>query len=399
MFTLEGKYGQAVVYADLVDNESISQIVGMLNQPFTKGARVRIMPDVHAGKGCTIGTTISVNGMVCPNIVGVDIGCGMFAARLRERDLDFAKLDKIIREDIPCGFSVREKEHRNVKKLSLDNLCCADKCDLSRAKKSLGTLGGGNHFIECARSKEGDIWLVIHSGSRHLGVEVASYYQKAAIKDIGSIPSERVKEVVKSLKAAGRQKDIQKELGKIKPRYGYIPDGLCWCEGYLLEHYINDMKITQQFAMLNRQTMAEIIAEKMGFCFEESFTTIHNYLDTNRMIIRKGAVSAEKNEKLIIPMNMRDGSLICVGKGNPEWNYSAPHGAGRLMSRSKAKQVLSMDDFRDSMNGIWTTSVNLSTIDESPMAYKSSEDIIRHIGDTVDVVDIIKPLYNFKAGE
>ena len=379
---INGKNGKAVVFTDVIDPESISQIIEMLGQPFAEGSKVRMMPDVHAGKGCTIGTTMTIRDKVCPNIVGVDIGCGMYAIRLEEKEIDFGKLDRTIRENIPSGFDIRSQPHRNAGRIDLSRLRCAEACDLARAYNSIGTLGGGNHFIEVDIARDGSLWLVIHSGSRHLGVNVASYYQKEAVRALNG-------EKPKKKRKKGQQAEPEAKKA--------APDALCWCEGRLMDDYIHDMKLTQEFAMINRHTMAEVIMAIMGLHAAESFTTIHNYIDVDRMIIRKGAVSAEAGERLIIPMNMQYGSLICTGRGNPDWNYSAPHGAGRLLSRSQAKKDLNIEDFEKSMEGIWTTSVSPATIDESPMVYKNPEDIIENIQDTVTIDGVIKPLYNFKA--
>ena len=399
MFEVNGKYGSAKIFTDLVDNESISQVINMLNQPFAEGQTIRMMPDIHAGAGCTVGTTMTITDKVCPNLIGVDIGCGMYAIKLEETDIDFNLLDICIRQYVPSGFDIHQNPLKMAKNINLDDLDCASSCNLTRAKHSIGTLGGGNHFIEVDRDTDGHLWLVVHSGSRHLGMEVASFYQKKAIKNLHTIPYEIMQDTIRRLKDEGRQSEIQSTIQKLRPPYANVPDALCWCDGYLFDHYVHDMKITQEFAVLNRKAIANTIISRMDLHPADEFTTIHNYLDTENMILRKGAVAAEKGQRLIIPMNMRDGSLICVGKGNPDWNYSAPHGAGRLMSRSAAKQQISLSDFETSMEGIWTTSVGASTIDESPMAYKPMQSIVENIGDTVDIIDIINPVYNFKAGD
>lgn len=382
MFEMRGKYGTAKIFTDIVDEQSLSQVVNMLNQPFSENQVIRMMPDIHGGKGCAIGTTMTVTDKICPNLVGVDIGCGMLAIRLEEDSIDFAAFDAVIREHIPFGFGIRQKSVKPQKSLRLNELLCVSSCNRDRAEKSIGSLGGGNHFIEVDRDADGYLWLVIHTGSRHLGTEVADFYQKKAVESLHGASD-----------ASGGNADFSAS------GYGSIPDDLCWCEGYLFDHYVHDMEITQEFASINRQTIADILLSKMNLHVADSFTTIHNYLDTENMILRKGAVSAEKGQKLIIPMNMRDGSLVCIGKGNSDWNRSAPHGAGRIMRRSDAKQNLSLEDYEASMKDVWTTSVNKSTLDESPMAYKPMESIIENIGDTVGIVDIIKPVYNFKAGE
>ena len=399
MFTLNGQYGSAKIFTDLVDQESISQVISMLNQPFANGQTIRMMPDIHAGAGCTVGTTMTITDKVCPNLIGVDIGCGMYAVKIAETDIDFNILDMCIRQYVPAGFNIHDTPVSTKNKARLNELICGKQCDLVRAENSIGTLGGGNHFIEVDKDTNGNLWLVIHSGSRHLGMEVASFYQKQAIKALHTVQTDVIQETINQLKAEGRQSEIQATIQKLRPKYSHVPDALCWCEGELFTNYVHDMKITQEFAVINRQTIADIILYRMDLHPVDSFTTIHNYLDTENMILRKGAVAAEAGQRLIIPMNMRDGSLICIGKGNPDWNYSAPHGAGRLMSRSAAKQQISLTDFEATMTNVWTTSVGQSTIDESPMAYKPMESIVQNIGDTVEIIDTIKPVYNFKAGD
>jgi RNA-splicing ligase RtcB len=400
MFELNGKYNTAKVFTDVIEGEAISQIINMCSQKAFEGSQVRIMPDVHAGKGCTIGTTMTIKDKVVPNLVGVDIGCGMEVCRLGDSDIDFEKLDAVIRERVPSGFSIRGKAHRFASNIDLKQLRCYEhiKDTENRAVLSLGTLGGGNHFIEVDKNEDGVHYLVIHSGSRHLGVAVASYYQKAAYRDISQrFNKEAQQAVIDHCKAEGRVQDIQSELKKLHTFF--VPEEFAYCEGQLFEDYVHDMKLVQQYAAWNRKAMLDEILTGMGIPSSGGFTTIHNYLDTDNMILRKGAVSAQAGEKLIIPINMRDGSLICTGKGNPDWNCSAPHGAGRLMSRSAAKENITLAEFEDSMQGIYTTSVGVSTLDESPMAYKSINDILDNIGDTVTVDEIIKPVYNFKAGE
>ena len=400
MIGLNGKYNSATVYTDLIDQGAVSQIIELCDQPMSEGARIRIMPDVHAGAGCTIGTTMTITDKVVPNIVGVDIGCGMETVKLKEKHIELQKLDKLIYEKIPSGFAVRQKVHRYAEKIDLTELYCYDRINADRALASIGTLGGGNHFIEADKGEDGSIYIVIHSGSRHLGVETAKYYQKEAYRRLNKCSDKEVSELIGRLKAEGRQKQIKAELKKLEnTKTTSVPKHLAYCEGELFEQYIHDMKIVQQFAMLNRQAMMDEIIKGMHLHVTEQFTTIHNYIDTDNMILRKGAVSAQAGEKLLIPINMRDGSLICIGKGNPEWNFSAPHGAGRLFSRSQAKQSFTVSEFKKQMQGIYTTSVNEQTLDECPMAYKSFDDIADNIGDTADIIEVIKPIYNFKAGE
>lgn len=398
MIELQGKYATATVFTDVVDAESISQVIGLLNQPYAQGSRVRMMPDIHAGAGCTVGTTMTIGDKICPNLVGVDIGCGMETVRIRETHLELQKLDKLIRQEIPSGFAVRDKVHRYMDRIDLQQLHCAKACDLLRAEKSLGTLGGGNHFIEVDRDDEGHLYIVIHSGSRHLGLDIANYYQEQGYKALTTYPQEEVDAAVAALKAAGRKSEIQSLLQQMKSRHTTVPKPLAYVEGTLLQQYLHDMRIAQEYAMLNRQAMMDVIIKGMGLHVEEQFTTVHNYIDLAHGILRKGAVSAQAGEKLLIPINMRDGSLICIGKGNEDWNYSAPHGAGRLMSRSAAKETFTVSEYKKQMQGIYTTSVGQGTLDECPMAYKAIEDIVDNIGPTADIIQIIKPIYNFKAG-
>ena len=368
MIELIGKYGSAYVYTDVVDEASISQVISLLNQPYAENAHIRMMPDIHAGMGCTIGTTMRVRNQICPNLVGVDIGCGMETVKLREKRIELQKLDKLIRQNIPSGFAIQTKAHRFAKNIDLEELYCAKHVKLDRAVLSIGTLGGGNHFIEVDRDEEGNLYLVIHSGSRHLGVEICDFYMKAAQKDLS-------------------QRGIS------------VPHPLAYVEGHLLDAYLHDMGIAQRFADLNRKAMVDVILKGMGLHAEEQFTTIHNYIDLEHNILRKGAVSAQAGEQLLIPINMRDGSLLCTGLGNEDWNCSAPHGAGRLMSRGDAKNSFTVSEFKKQMEGIYTTSVGKGTLDECPMAYKSMEDIVTNIGPTARIDKIIKPVYNFKAGQ
>lgn len=362
----------------------------------------------HAGKGCTIGTTMEITDAVTPNLVGVDVGCGMLAVKLKETRIDLPAFDSVIRKYIPSGGSVHDKPR--MAGPDLENLRCYNRGKIRDmlAYCSIGTLGGGNHFIELDKDSDGNIWLVIHTGSRHLGLEVCDYYQKQAYLDLkfkannGNIET-KTAALIAELKATGRHKEISKEVKKFKQGYTEIepevPYELTYCTGQILEDYLYDMKIAQEFASSNRAQIAKTILKQAKLHEVERFETIHNYIDTKYRILRKGAISAQLGEKVLIPINMRDGSLICVGKGNEDWNYSAPHGMGRLMSRSAAKDSISMSEYKESMRGIYTTCVNKNTIDESPMAYKPIESILENISDTVEVIDIIKPIYNFKAGE
>ena len=400
MLEVSGKYNQAKIFTDVVDQASIAQVIELCNQEFTAGSRIRLMPDVHAGAGCTVGTTMTITDRVVPNLVGVDIGCGMETARLREDHLELQKLDKLIRERIPSGFAVRSAVHRYADQIDLEELCCFRHIQMLRAEKSIGTLGGGNHFIEVDRDEEGQLYVVIHSGSRRLGLEVAKYYQEEGYKVLNQTDQASLDRLIAEMRAAGRQKDIQKELKRRKSqKLTRIPRPLAYVAGELFDQYIHDMKLVQHFARLNRQAMLDEIVKGMKLHVEEQFTTVHNYIDTDAMILRKGAVSARAGERLLIPINMRDGSLLCVGKGNEDWNCSAPHGAGRLMSRGEAKQSFTVSEFKKQMEGIYSTSVGRSTLDECPMAYKGMADILDNIGPTAEVVKVIRPIYNFKAGE
>lgn len=402
MKLVEGLYNTAKVYTDVVEDTALGQIKALCDQEFSKGSKIRIMPDVHAGAGCTIGTTMTIGDAVVPNLVGVDIGCGMETIRLRDRHLELEKLDKLIYEKIPSGFAVREKAHKRNDDIDLAQLRCLRPAGIhvDRAVRSLGTLGGGNHFIEVDKDQEGYLYVVIHSGSRHLGLEVAGYYQEQAYRSLCGVSRKNIKKLIEKYKRTGRQQEIQSAVEAMKAQVNTeVPKALAYCRGELMDDYIHDMKIVQRFAMLNRKAMMDELIRGMKLKTEEEFTTIHNYIDTDTMILRKGAVSAKKGEKLLIPINMRDGSLICTGKGNEEWNCSAPHGAGRLMSRRKAKESYTVSQFKKEMAGIFTTSVNARTLDECPMAYKDMDDIVENIGDTAKIDKVIKPIYNFKAGE
>lgn len=399
MFEVNGKYNSAKIFTDKIEQDAINQIITLCNQEFSANSKIRIMPDVHAGSGSTIGTTMTIKDKVVPNIVGVDIGCGMETIKIKEKHIELQKLDKLIYEKIPSGFEIRNKPHRFAEKTALEKLFCIEHINLEKAEKSIGSLGGGNHFIEADKSSDGSIYIVIHSGSRHLGIEVAKYYQNTAYRILNKTSQSDIDELIAHLKSEGKTKNIQSEIKKlVNTKTTSIPKHLAYVQGNLFDEYIHDMKIVQQFALINRQAMMDEIIKGMKLHVTEQFSTIHNYIDTENMILRKGAVSAQKNEKLLIPINMRDGSLICTGKGNPDWNYSAPHGAGRLMSRSEAKQSFTVSEFKKQMKNIYTTSVNANTLDECPMAYKNIDDILENIGDTVEVNNIIKPIYNFKAG-
>ena len=409
MKIVEGKYNSAKVFTDVVDEKSLEQIETLCNQEFVAGQKIRLMPDVHAGAGCTIGTTMTIGDKIVPNLVGVDIGCGMETLVIRAKSevskhFNPEELDKIIRKNIPSGRDIRKFPHRLAKEIEFEKV--RGKFDRHRAWLSVGTLGGGNHFIEADRDDDGNLYIVVHSGSRHAGKEIAEYYQEEAWKQLNGNSEAEIAAFIQKLKSEGRETEIQEELKKLKSQVRTnIPKDLAYVSGQLFDDYINDMKIMQHFSKVNRKAMIETISIGLHIKEEdiiEQFTTIHNYIDTETegaMILRKGAVSAKKGEKLLIPINMRDGSLVCIGKGNEDWNCSAPHGAGRVMSRMKAKKELNLADFKAEMKGIWSSTVNKSTLDEAPMAYKTMDDIVENIGETAEIVKIIKPIYNFKASE
>ena len=397
---IKGKVNTAICYARVVEDEAIEQIRRMCNYIITEGSRIRIMPDVHAGKGCTIGTTMTINDKAVPNIVGVDIGCGMYTVKLGNIDIDFEKVDEAAHY-IPSGMDVWDgrQERFDLTKLK----CYRYLRDSRRLERSLGTLGGGNHFIEIDKASDGCKYLIVHSGSRNLGKQVAQYYQRLATNlDRGyDTYLEKRDEIIRTYKEQGRKSEIQtalKELHwQVYESETSMPDDLCYVSEKYLEEYLYDVEICQNFAKRNRELMAEIILERIGMTSLEAFHTIHNYIDVDEMILRKGAIAAHSGEKALIPINMRDGSVLAVGKGNPEWNYSAPHGAGRLMSRTAAKNNLSLDEYKEMMKGVYSTSINESTLDEAPMAYKRLEDIIDVIKESVDIIEVMKPIYNFKA--
>ena len=396
-----GKYNTAISFAKEMEDGAREQIKRMCDYEFTEGSKIRIMPDVHAGAGCTIGTTMTVHDKAVPNVVGVDIGCGMYTVKLDADSIDFEKFDAAA-HFIPSGQNVWESRGE---RFELQDLFCYRSLkDTRRIERSIGTLGGGNHFIEIDKSSDGTFYLVIHSGSRNLGKQVAEIYQKLAVDlSLGKDKMFKAQEkIISEYKAAGRRKEIQEAIKALhqqfKNQHSEVPHDLCWVYGKYLAQYLHDIEICQRFARINRERMAEILLKKTGLTATETFHTIHNYIDTEEMILRKGAIAAHGGEKVLIPINMRDGSVLAIGKGNADWNYSAPHGAGRIMSRSEAKAILSMTDYQNSMAGIYSTSINEATLDESPQAYKSLEDILDVIGDTVEIVEVMKPVYNFKAG-
>lgn len=396
------------IFTKNVEQEAVDQIELLLVQDAFKDCKVRIMPDVHAGKGCVIGFTADLGEKVIPNIVGVDIGCGMLCVSLGQTDIDFEKLDNVIRSYVPSGRDVHEG--RIIRFDELQELkCYRELRDTKRLERSIGTLGGGNHFIEVDAAEDGYKYLVIHTGSRNLGKQVADYYQNLAF-ELMSGKDELYEEqgrIIEEYKATGRKSDIQNAIAELHRNFKAvnpnIPKDLCYLEGKYREDYLHDMRICQKFAYMNRVMIAQIICNHMGWGVDadmpDYFECIHNYIDHDSNIVRKGAISAKLGEKVLIPINMRDGCIIGTGKGNEDWNQSAPHGAGRVMSRTKAKELVSLEAFERSMDGIYTTSVNQSTIDEAPMVYKTLDEIVENIKDTVDVLAIIKPVYNFKASE
>ena len=396
---IEGQFNTAKIFTDVIEDGAIAQIKNVCDFSVFKGSKIRVMPDVHAGAGCTIGTTMTIKKHIVPNMVGVDIGCGMELARLEQKELDLEALDKFIHENIPSGMTSRNTPHPYAEQTHIEDLRCFEHVNAKLARKSVGTLGGGNHFIEVDIDDDGNKYLVIHSGSRHLGLEVAEYYQKEAYRVLCGNSERQIKTTIAKLKAQGKNNKIQATIDKLKAKQVDISPDMAYVTGELFDDYIHDMKIMQQYAVINRKAMMDVILQGMNLTANDSFTTIHNYIDTDEMILRKGAVSAKKGERLLIPINMRDGSLICVGKGNKDWNCSAPHGAGRLLSRSQAFKTLTMDEFEREMMGIYSTSVTKSTLDESPMAYKKLEDIVDNISPTVSIEKRITPIYNFKACE
>lgn len=403
MIEIHGEYNTAVCYCDELEESARKQIQIMCDTEALSDSKIRIMPDVHAGKACTIGTTMTITDKAVPNLVGVDIGCGMFTVNLGRDEIDLAKFDEAA-HFIPSGCNVWSKKQRE---FDLSRLICGSSLNNpDRIEKSLGTLGGGNHFIEIDRSEDGTNYLIIHTGSRNLGKQVADLYQRMAVElehDEDEKYLNHREELIRTYKEQGRQTEIEEALKGIKREENDTPEYLCGLTGRYFDDYIHDLKICQEFAKLNREIIAEILLERSGLKHTihelDSFHTTHNYIDTDEMILRKGAIAAHSGERVLIPMNMRDGALICSGKGNPDWNYSAPHGAGRILSRSEAKEKLTLEEFRASMNGIYTTCIDEGTLDESPMAYKNPDAILKYIGETVDVISQIKPVYNFKASE
>ena len=398
---IRGRCGVAIAYAKVIEEEAVEQIRRMCDYEFTEGASIRIMPDVHWGKGCTIGTTMTVRDKVVPNLVGVDIGCGMYTVDLGKGEIDLERFDEAA-HFVPSGRGLWEGRQEKFDLLALR--CYRSLKDTKRIARSLGTLGGGNHFIEIDRSADGTNYLVIHTGSRNLGKQVAEHYQNIAI-DLSHGKDELFRardELIRRYKAEGRRSELQEAIKALnrdfKARAAEIPADLAFLFGSYLEDYLHDIEICQSFARRNREVIARVLLERAGLTAGEAFHTVHNYIDTDERILRKGAIAAHAGERILIPINMRDGSILAVGRGDPDWNYSAPHGAGRLMSRTAAKERLSMEEFRETMADVYTTAVNENTLDEAPMAYKSLADILDVIEDSVDVIEVLKPIYNFKAG-
>lgn len=394
------------IFTDNIEDKAREQIDTLMSLDAFKDCKVRIMPDVHAGAGCVIGFTADLGDKVIPNIVGVDIGCGMLVIELGKIDIDFEELDKVIHDRVPAGMNVFTKADDVVFYNYLSKLYCYEELrNKEHIMASMGTLGGGNHFIEVDQDDEGNKFLVIHTGSRNLGKQVAEIYQQLAIDTLSGKVNrkEELDQLIQSYKEAGRQSELQNAIQQFnidfKLRYPEIPNELCYLEGTNREKYLHDMKVCQEFAIANRASIGAAIMTAMDWDFKDAFSSIHNYISFKDNIVRKGAISAQKGEKVIIPMNMRDGCIIGIGKGNDDWNQSAPHGAGRIMSRAAAKQQIKLEDYEASMQGIYSSTVDLSTIDEAPAAYKPMQEIIDHIQDTVKIVNIIKPIYNFKASE
>ena len=365
LITIQGAYNTAVIYADAIDSGAEGLIRALCGSPLSAGCTIRIMPDVHAGRGCAVGTTMTLTDKAAPGLVGVDIGCGMSVYKIRSKKLELQKLDKLVHNAIPAGRAVRQKAHRFADNTDLDGLQCGRHVQKDKALCSIGTLGGGNHFIELDKGSGGEYWLIIHSGSRKLGAEIAEFYQKEAF--------------------AGAPEGIPYEFA--------------YAKGTLLRDYLHDMRITQDFAELNRRAMASELVKAMKWDVEDYFSCVHNYIDVEKMLLRKGAVSAQRGERVLVPLNMRDGCLLCVGKGNPDWNCSAPHGAGRRLSRTEARQSFTLSQYKKEMAGVYSSSISKETLDESPMAYKPAASILSQIEPALEVIEQLLPVYNFKAGE
>ena len=396
MIEIQGRFNTAKVFADTLDEKAREQLSRVCDAEHFSQCKIRVMPDVHAGVGCVIGFTMALKDKVVPNMVGVDIGCGMYLCQLQEKEIDYAMLDSAIRSKVPSGNTNHKKPIEEAERFNFENLRCFEGINVNNAKRCLGTLGGGNHFIEVDRDSDGTLYLVIHTGSRNLGAGVAEFYQKRGYQVLSQKLEDKYNELLESAKSEEEREKIlrekEEEKASVLPHEAYV-------EGQLFEDYIQDMKITQEFADLNRKIIANRLIDALGLHVVESFTTTHNYIDMDEMVLRKGAVSAKKGEKLLIPINMRDGGLLCIGKGNEDWNNSAPHGAGRLMTRSKAKETISLEDYQKAMEGIYSTCISTGTLDESPMAYKNKGEIVKNIAPTAEIFKEIKPVYNFKSAK
>ena len=396
MIEIQGRFNTAKVFADTLDERARGQLSRVCDAEHFSQCKIRVMPDVHAGVGCVIGFTMALKDKVVPNMVGVDIGCGMYLCQLQEKEIDYAMLDSTIRSKVPSGNTNHKKPIEEAEGFNFENLRCFEGINVINAKRCLGTLGGGNHFIEVDRDSDGTLYLVIHTGSRNLGAGVAEFYQKRGYQVLSQKLEEKYNALLEKAKSEEEREKIlrekEEEKASVLPHEAYV-------EGQLFEDYIHDMKITQEFADLNRKIIANRLIDALGLHVVESFTTTHNYIDMDEMVLRKGAVSAKKGEKLLIPINMRDGGLLCIGKGNEDWNNSAPHGAGRLMTRSKAKETISLEDYQKAMEGIYSTCISTGTLDESPMAYKNKGEIVKNIAPTAEIFKEIKPVYNFKSAK
>lgn len=396
MIEIQGRFNTAKVFADTLDEKARGQLSRVCDAEHFSQCKIRVMPDVHAGVGCVIGFTMALKDKVVPNMVGVDIGCGMYLCQLQEKEIDYAMLDSAIRSKVPSGNTNHKKPIEEAERFNFENLRCFEGINVINAKRCLGTLGGGNHFIEVDRDSDGTLYLVIHTGSRNLGAGVAEFYQKRGYQVLSQKLEEKYNVLLEKAKSEEEREKIlrekEEEKASVLPHEAYV-------EGQLFEDYIQDMKITQEFADLNRKIIANRLIDALGLHVVESFTTTHNYIDMDEMVLRKGAVSAKKGEKLLIPINMRDGGLLCIGKGNEDWNNSAPHGAGRLMTRSKAKETISLEDYQKAMEGIYSTCISTGTLDESPMAYKNKGEIVKNIAPTAEIFKEIKPVYNFKSAK
>ena len=396
MIEIQGRFNTAKVFADTLDEKARGQLSRVCDAEHFSQCKIRVMPDVHAGVGCVIGFTMALKDKVVPNMVGVDIGCGMYLCQLQEKEIDYAMLDFAIRSKVPSGNTNHKKPIEEAECFNFENLRCFEGINVNNAKRCLGTLGGGNHFIEVDRDSDGTLYLVIHTGSRNLGAGVAEFYQKRGYQVLSQKLEEKYNVLLEKAKNEEEREKIlrekEEEKASVLPHEAYV-------EGQLFEDYIHDMKITQEFADLNRKIIANRLIDALGLHVVESFTTTHNYIDMDEMVLRKGAVSAKRGEKLLIPINMRDGGLLCIGKGNEDWNNSAPHGAGRLMTRSKAKETISLENYQKAMEGIYSTCISTGTLDESPMAYKNKGEIVKNIAPTAEIFKEIKPVYNFKSAK